>query len=304
MSRGHRRLDWSLFTAASSAWASHNAPRLGAALAYYSILSLAPLLLVIAGIASLAFGRDALGAEFSWQIRAFAGEPTATVVEGILRDAHAHPASGVVAGLVAFIMLLLGASGVFVELRDDLNYIWDVPNAEDPPLRGMLRYRVFSFALVLGSGFLIVLSMAASIAFQAMEKYEFGSISIPASLLEVANLLGTLLATTVLFGLIYIIFPARRVPWHDVAVGAIVTAILFTGGKSAVGLFMGKAAIGSLYGAAGSVVVLLVWVYYSSQIFLFGAEFTHIYSQRGEVLSEQARHVRADTPIPPPPSER
>jgi membrane protein len=295
MSRGYRLFDWSLFSAAASAWASHNAQRLGAALAYYSILSLAPLLLVIAGIASLAFGWDTLREGVYWQIRAVAGDPTATVVESLLRDAHAHPASGIITGVVAFVMLILGASGVFVELREDLNYIWDIPDPDCLALRGILRYRLFSFMLVLGSGCLIVLSMAGTIVIQAMEKYALRTISLPVSLVEAGNLLGTLVATTVLFGLIYTILPARRIPLRDVAAGAIVTAILFTVGKSVVGIFVGKAAIGSLYGAAGSVVALLVWIYYSSQIFLFGAELTHIYSQRRGMSGGVANPVRVDT---------
>jgi membrane protein len=289
------QVDWSLFSTAAAAWSNQNAQRMGAALAYYTILSLAPLLLVFAGISGLVFGQSAVSGDLYWQLQAVAGDQTATVVQNLLRDAHAHPKSGVITSIVAFLMLMLGASGVFIELRDDLNYIWDVPPPQESALRGMVQYRLFSFALVLGSGFLITCSMAVSVAVQAAEKYLVEHVSISAAALEAANFTGTFFATTFLFGLIYTIFPDRRVPWRDVTVGAVVTAALFTAGKSLVGLFVGKAGVGSLYGAAGSLVVLLVWIYYSSQIFLFGAEFTHIYSQRHGILSRETVPGRVDT---------
>lgn len=287
------QFEWSLFKEAGAAWNAHNAQRLGASLAYYTIFSLAPLLLIFVAIAGIVFGPDAVRGDIYWQIRAIAGYQGAAFVQDLLKGAKTHASSGLLATTLGFAVLILGASGVFVELRDDLNYIWDVPSSEESFLGGILRYRMFSFGLVIGSGLLITASLAFSVAIQAAEKYTLGYIMIPAWVLEAANFGATFLATTFLFGLVYAVIPERRVPWTDVAVGSIVTAILFAIGKSLVALYLGRAAVGSLYGAAGSLVVLLVWVYYSAQIFLFGAEFTHVYSQHHGVLrNEQAEAGR------------
>jgi membrane protein len=294
------RIDWDLFEGAASAWSSHNAQRLGAALAYYSILSLAPLLLICVSIAGLVFGKNAVRGELYWQMRAVAGPEAAAFIQDLLKSATAHPASGIIAGALGFILLLLGASGVFVELRDDLNYIWDVPPEQGSLIGSALRYRLYAFALVLGSGLLITLSLAANLALLAMEKFASGHLPVPPLVFETANFVATVVATTFLFGLIYTALPTRRVPWTDVAAGSIVTAMLFAIARLLVGLYLGHAGIGSLYGAAGSLVVLLVWVYYSSQIFLFGAEFTHVYSQRHGALKREAllkRNVKTDTPV-------
>jgi membrane protein len=294
------RFEWSLFEASAAAWSAHNAQRLGASLAYYAIFSLAPLLLIIVSIAGIIFGADAVRGEIYWEIRALAGHEGAAFIQQLLKGARMDPASGILATVLGFTMLLLGASGVFGELRDDLNYIWEIPAPQESVWRGMLRYRMISFGLVLGSGLLITASLAASIAIQAAEKFALGYVRIPTFLLETINAGATFLATTLLFGLIYTILPERRVPWTDVAVGSVVTAILFTAGKSLVAIYLGRSGVGSLYGAAGSLVVLLVWVYYSAQIFLFGAEFTHVYSQRHGVLSlERRKRTDAPTPVVP-----
>jgi membrane protein len=287
--------EWSLFADTAAAWSAHNAQRLGASLAYYTIFSLAPMLLIFVSIGGIMFGQQAVRGEIYWEIRAVAGHEGAIFVQQLLKEAGTHAASGILASVFGFSMLLLGASGVFLELRDDLNFIWDVPARDESLLRGMLRYRLFSFGLVIGSGLLITLSLAISIAIQAAEKYTLGHITIPAFFLEAATFGVTFFATTFLFGLVYTIIPERRVPWTDVVVGSLVTAILFAAGKSLVALYLGRAGVGSLYGAAGSLVVLLVWVYYSSQIFLFGAEFTHVYSQRHGVLGKERGQGPATT---------
>ncbi len=292
------RVDWSLFQAAGIAWFAHDAQRLGAALAYYTIFSLAPLLLLFVSIAGILFGEDAVRGEIYWQIRAVAGHEGAAFIQQLLKGARMHPTSNILAAILGFTMIVVGASSVFGELRDDLNYIWDVPAPQESVWRGMLRYRIFSFALVLGSGLLITASLSLSVAIQAAEKYASGYIRIPPLLLEAANAGGTFLATTLLFGLVYTILPERRVPWRDVAVGSVVTAVLFTAGKSLVAIYLGRSGVGSLYGAAGSLVVLLVWVYYSAQIFLFGAEFTHVYSQRHGLLSQEGQSVPELTKAP------
>ncbi len=291
------RVEWSLFEAAAAAWSAHNAQRLGASLAYYTIFSLAPLLLIFVSIAGIVFGEDAVRGEMYWQIRVLAGHEGAAFIQELLKGARMHPASGILAGVLGFTVLVLGASSVFGELRDDLNYIWEIPAPQVSVWRGLLRYRIFSFGLVLGSGLLITASLSVSVAIQAAEKYASGSVGISPLLLEAANAGATFVATTLLFGLIYTIFPERRVPWTDVAVGSVVTAVLFAAGKSLVALYLGRSGVGSLYGAAGSLVVLLVWVYYSAQIFLFGAEFTHVYSQRHGLLRLEGKRAPKNTKI-------
>ena len=284
-----RRIEWSWFREAAEAWASHNAQRLGAALAYYAILSLAPLLLIFVGIGGMAFGRATARGEIYNQISAIAGSQSAVIAENLLRDAHAHPRSGIATSVAAVIMLLLGASGVFVELREDLNYIWDVQDIKQSGLMSIIRYRLFAFGLVIGFGLLVTLSLAVSIAAGNAENYAGRYISLPPAVIQRINFAATLVVTTILFGLIYTVFPQRRVPWSDVVVGSVVTSILFNAGNSAVAILIRRAGIGSSYGAAGSVVVFLVWIYYSSQIFLFGAEFTHVYSRRRGLLSRESR---------------
>ena len=280
---------------AAAQWSAHNAQRLGAALAYYTVLSLAPLLLIIVSIAGLVLGPQAVRGEIYWQIHNLVGNEGAGFVQALLKGAGENKSSGVLASVVGFIVLLLGASAVFAELRDDLNYIWDVPAPADSVWRGALKYRLISVGLVIACGLLITISVAATIALQAAEKYASGHLAFPAWILETANFGVTFLLTTLLFGLIYTVFPRRRVPWSDVAVGSIVTAALFTLGKLPVAFYVGRSGVGSLYGAAGSIVVLLVWVYYSAQIFLFGAEFTHVYSQRLGAIRHEHPTVQIDT---------
>ena len=290
------RVDWGLFKGAAAAWSAHNAQRLGAALAYYTILSLAPLLLICISIAGLVFGQNAVRGEIYWQIRAVAGHEGAAFVQELLKGATTHAATGIVAGILGFLLMALGASGVFIELRDDLNYIWDIPIEQGSIIGSALRYRLYSFTLVIGSGLLITLSMTANLAIQGLEKFASGFLPVPVFVFQVVNFAITFLATTFLFGLIYTALPARRVPWTDVLVGAVVTSVLFAAGRLLVSLYLSRAGVGSLYGAAGSLVVLLVWIYYSSQIFLFGAEFTHVYSQRHGALKREGV-VKIDTAV-------
>lgn len=287
------RFEWSLFKETAEAWNAHNAQRLGASLAYYTIFSIAPLLLIFVSMAGFVFGQQAVRGEIYWQMRAVAGYQGAVFIQNILAGAHMHAKSGIIATAIGFTVLLLGASGVFVELRDALNLIWEVPAPQESALHGLIRYRLFSFALVIGSGLLITASLAFSIAIQAIEKYALGYFHIPGFVMESANFAVTFVAITVLFGLVYEFVPERRVPWTDVAVGSLITAVLFAVGKALVALYLGRAGVGSLYGAAGSLVVLLVWVYYSSQIFLFGAEFTHVYSRRHGVLRQERAAARS-----------
>lgn len=283
-------LDGTIFRRAVSAWWSHNPPRLGAALAYYTVLSLAPLLVILVAIAGHFFGEEAARGQIFWQIRNVAGDQSAALVQTLLKDAAHHGRSGLVAGVFSFILLLIGASGVFSELRDDLNYIWEVQD-ESATWEGVIRQRLISFLLVLCAGLLVILSLTLSVMIQTASKFAFAWIGHSASL-ESLNIVATFIFAALVIGLMYRFLPAARVDWKDAAVGSSVTAALVVLGKTAVAFYLTRAGIGSTYGAAGSMVVLLVWVYYSSQIFLLGAEFTRVYAvSRGSFRSTRPSSV-------------
>ncbi|MDQ1469778.1 MAG: rane protein [Bryobacterales bacterium] len=267
---------WRLLRAAASDWSRHNAPRLGAALAFYTVLSLAPLLLIVFAICSMAFGEDAVRGQIFWQIRGVAGDQAAALVQSLLKQSY-HPGKGFVAGAVGVPVLLFGASGVLVELRDTLNYIWDT----ETPARGFggaIRYRLITLAMVPGIGLLMIAGITASLIIEAAGAYLSRFLSLPIWLVHTANQLLTFLTLSAIFALVYRIFPAKRVPWKAAVIGALVTAGLFCIGNLLVLAYVTRTGTGSAYGAAGSLVVFLVWVYYSSQIFLFSAEFTHVYA--------------------------
>jgi membrane protein len=274
-----------LLQAAASDWLRHNAPRLGAALAYYTVLSLAPLLLIVFAICSLAFGEDAARGQIFWQIRDVAGDQAAALVQSVLKETY-HPGKGSVAGLVGIPVLLFGASGVLVELRDDLNYIWGT----EIPSRGFvgaIRYRLLTLAMVPGIGLLMIVGITASLIIEAAGAYLSKFLSLPLWLVHTGNLLLTFLTLSAIFALIYRIFPAKPVRWKAAMVGALVTSALFCAGNLLVLAYVTRTGMGSAYGAAGSLVVFLVWVYYSSQIFLFGAEFTHVYASLRQGMERQ-----------------
>ncbi len=263
---------------AASNWVSHNAPRLGAALAYYAVLSLMPALLIGLAISGAALGPQAIRGEVYWQIRDVAGAQIAGAVESILKSAY-QPKVNLIAGAVGFVAMLVGASGVFVELRDTLNYIWNAP-ATAMKFWALIRERFLSFAMVIGAGVILTASVAVTALVQTARDFLGHYLSIPAPLLAASDFFASLAVTALLFALIYSVIPEVHVDWRDVAVGSILTAVLFSAGRILIGLYIGRAGVGSTYGSAGTLVVLLVWVYYSAQIFLFGAEFTYAYSQR------------------------
>jgi membrane protein len=277
----------SLFLAAGSEWWRHNAPRLGAALAFYTLLSLAPLLLIVLAVCGFFFGRDAAQGQIFWQIRNVAGDQTSAVAQSLLKEGY-HPGAGFVAGVIGIPVLLFGASGILVELRETLNFIWDteVPSSG---FGGAIRYRLITFAFVPAIGFLMTAGLLVSVAIEAVGAYLSQYLSLPLWFLHYGNLFLTYLGLSAIFTLVYRVFPARPVPWRDAGVGGLVTAALFSVGNLLVVSYLRNTAAGSAYGAAGSLVVLLVWVYYSSQIFLYGAEFTHLYATRHERVDMQVQ---------------
>lgn len=281
---------WRLIKETASKWNDLNAPRLGAALAFYTTLSMAPLLVVCVSIAGLAFGAKAAGSQIVWQIQTVIGQQGGEVIESVLLDA-AKPAHGIFAAAVGVFMLLFGASGVFGELRDSLNYVWGVKCAASGGWLGMVKYRFFSFAMVLGIGFLLLVSLVLSAAIAAAGKFLDRYLPAPEAVLHLGSIVISFLAVTVLFALLYKVVPDVRIEWQDVWIGAAVTSLLFSVGKLLIGLYLGKAGVGSAYGAAGSLVAFLVWVYYSAQIFFLGAEFTHTFAERhGSRAQARARN--------------
>jgi membrane protein len=264
-------------------WSDDKAQRLGASLAFYTLLSLAPLLVIVIAVAAFVFGREAVQGQLAWQIQTLVGRNAAQVVQALIQGAQ-KPASGAIATILSLLTLLFGASSVVMELYDALNTVWHVPAPNTSGIAGsfwsLAKDRMFSFALVLGAGLLLLGSLLWSTWIALMGKL-FGSfLPIPEFLWHLANFAVSFLAITLLFGAIYKIVPRVHLTWSDVLVGASVTSLVFTIGKQLIALYLGKESFASTYGAAGSLVMLLVWVYYSAQLFFLGAEFTKIYTKR------------------------
>ena len=271
---------WQMVKAAVTAWVDDFAPSMGAALSYYTLFSLAPLLIIVIAVAGMVFGQDAAQGAIVAQLSGIMGAEGAATVEGMLK-ASREPATSVVASVVGFALLLLGATAIFAELQSALDRIWRVATPQTGSgLWNLLRTRLLSFGLVLGLGFMLSVSLVVSPALAALGKWWGGCFDGWEVLLEILNLAVSLGIFTLLFAMIYKIMPRARIPWRDVWTGAAVTAVLFTVGKTLIGLYLGKSSVATGFGAAGSFVVLIAWVYYSAQIFLFGAEYTWVYSNR------------------------
>jgi membrane protein len=259
-----------------------NVPRLGASLAFYTLLSLAPLLVVVVAVAAIVFGKQAAEGQLFWQIQGLVGSEGARAIQALLQGAY-KPGTGFLATALGILTLVAGASSVVVDLRGSLNTIWHVRIAVEgtslsSALR-LLRERFYSFALMLGAGFLLLVSLVLNACLAAMGKFFAGLLPAPEGVLQAATSLVSFLVITAVFAAIYKFMPDIRLKWSDVTVGASLTALLFTTGKQLIGLYLGRASFGSTYGAAGSLVVVLVWVYYASQLFFLGAEFTKIYTK-------------------------
>jgi membrane protein len=267
-----------------SDWSDDNAPRLGAALAFYTILSISPLVILVLAIVSLVFDRSSAQGHLLSQVQATIGPEGRDAVQAMLASGQ-KASQGILATFIGFITLVFGASGVFGELRAALNTIWDAEPKASSGVWAMLRERFFSVGMVFSVGFVLLVSLVVSAGLSAMTKFFSGLLPIPPFVLSGVNFLVSLVGITLIFALILKYVPETKVEWKDVRIGAFATALLFVIGKSVLGLYLGKASPGSAYGAAGSLVVLVVWIYYSAQIFFFGAEFTHVFalSRRGEL---------------------
>jgi membrane protein len=270
---------WSLLRQTVAEWSDHEAPRLGAALAFYSILSLAPLVILMMGLMAIVLGHSAAQNQILGQVEGLIGHDGAKAVQGMIEHGQ-KPSTDALASIIGIFTLLFGASGVFGELRGALNKMWDVKPKAGSGIWITIRERVFSFGMVLAIGFLLLVSLGLSALLAALGKFLGGMLPMPKLVLHGIDLVVSLAGVAFLFALIFKYLPESEIAWHEVWVGAVATAILFTVGKFLIGLYLGKAAVGSAYGEAGSLIVVIVWVYYSSMIFLFGAEFTHVLAQR------------------------
>ena len=268
------------------------APRLGAALAYYTIFSIGPLLLIAVAMAGIFFGQEAAQGRISAELSKVLGSEMAEATEKMVQAA-AKPKSGKIATIIGVITLLFGASGVFGQLKDALNTIWNVEKKKAAGIMGFVKERFLSMAMVLGIGFLLLVTLVVDAGISAvgdrLAQYVGGE-----AVMQIIQLVISFAVVTVLFAAIFRILPDLKIAWRDVWLGAVCTALLFVVGKFGLGLYLGKAAVGSAYGAAGSLVILLVWIYWSAQILFLGAEFTQVYARtygslKGDTSKKEAR---------------
>jgi membrane protein len=269
---------WGMLKKTFEGWNQHEATRMGAALAFYSILSLDSLLILMIAIVALVYGERGAQGQIASQAQNIVGPQAVDALQKIMESAR-KPSSGGLAAALGLMTLLFGASAVFTELREDLNTMWEAKPQESTGLMAMIRDRIFAFAMILGAGFLLLISLLASAVLQVIEKYFSSLLPVSGTMLWWANFIGSFILIALLFALIFKYVPDVDIRWKDVWLGAFVTALLFTIGKLLIDLYLGKAGVGSAYGAAGSLVAVVVWIYYSAQIFLFGAEFTKVYAE-------------------------
>lgn len=270
-----------------SRWNDHEGQRLGAALAFYTLLSAAPLLVFILLAVSAFYGRGAVEQKIVHVTQTMMGQTAADVARGLLENAH-RPNHTALAGAIALFTLIFGASGAFSELRDDLNKMWDA-HASRRGIFGIVIQRAFAFLLVIAVGVLMIVLMLASAATELISQFFQSILPVPPFALNIGNFVISFVAITVVMVLIYRFVPDLVLPWKVLWTGAAVSAVLFVIGKALIGIYLAKAGVGSAYGAAGSLIAIAFWVYYSAQIFLLGAEFTYVWSGRGAPPQERRR---------------
>jgi membrane protein len=276
---------WTVLKQAATDWSSHKDARQGAALAYYSVFSLGPIIVIAIAVAGMLFGRDAVTAQVMSSIEDMLGKAGAGAVEAMLAGAS-RPAAGILATILGVGALLFAAIGVVVQLKDALNVVWEVEKSKESGLWHFARNYVLSFAAVLTLGFLLLVSLLVSAGLAAAGKY--ASIYLPEGLLHVSSALISFLVVMALFAMMFKWLPDISVGWRNVWLGALFTALFFEIGKAAIGFYIGKQGLESTYGASASIIVVLIWVYYTSQIILMGAEITHSYAQQNGSLKRNS----------------
>lgn len=287
---------WQLAKQAVTSWSDDYAPSMGAALSYYSVFSMAPLLLIVISVAGLVFGEEAARGELFGQLAGLMGVEAAKTMESLLVSVN-KPAQGIVSTLIGIGVLLIGATTVFGELQNALDRIWRAPARPDESgLWTLLHTRLLSFGMVLGIAFLLMISLVLGAVVSALGKWWGDALLGWEVLAQVINVVLGFALTTGVFAMIYKIMPRVQVRWYDVWIGAAVTALLFTLGRFLIGLYIGKSGVASSFGAAGSLIVIFVWVYYSAQVFLMGAEFTWLFAKQYGSM----RHLPGSATAPAP----
>ncbi|MGC1906718.1 MAG: YihY/virulence factor BrkB family protein [Candidatus Acidiferrum sp.] len=266
-----------LLKRAGVAWLADDAPRFGAALAFYTLFSLAPVLIVAVSIAGFVFGAKAAQGEIVRQFQGLMGTQGAAAIETIIQNTD-RPALGLFSTTLTLLAILVGASGAFNELQDALNAIWKVDSSAKNFWSVIARHRFFSLGLVIATGFLLLTSLVVTASLSAAERFMSYLLPLSVLLLQSVNVVFSFSMIAILFALIFKFIPDTTIRWRDVRMGAAVTSVLFTVGKVLIGFYLGHSALTSAYGAAASLVVFLIWIYYSAQILLFGAELTHVYA--------------------------
>lgn len=261
-------------------WGVHRCSAHSAALAFYTIFSLAPVLVVVITLAGAVWGEEAVRGQIFDEFKGLMGPDAALLVQEVLKSAAHRQASGWIPAVVGIVTLLLGATAIFGQLQDAINTVWAVEPKPGAPLTTLLRKRLHSFALVIGIGFLLAVSLILSAALTGFSRYLERRLELPVDFLQVANFIVSFIVITLLFAMTYRILPDVKIEWRDVWLGSLLTSLLFVIGKTLIGLYLGRTGVASAYGAAGSLVVILLWVYYSALIFFFGAEFTRVHSRQ------------------------
>src|ERR1041384_6455760 len=302
---------WGLLKRTVMQWLEDQPFQLASSLSYYTLFSLAPLLIIVIAIAGFAFGREAAQQQIVGTIQGMIGKQSAEAVQGMIQNASSQPKTGIISTIIGVIALIFGAGGVVGQLQTSLNTIWGVAPKPGQGVFGFLRERFTSFAMVSGIGFLLLVSLVVSAVVSSLTQWIgtfFGGAEVIAHALD---LIISFLLITALFGMIYKFLPDIRIKWRDVWIGAALTSMLFTIGKFLIGLYLGHSAISSTYGAAGSVIAVLLWVSYSSLIFFLGAEFTQVYATQygsGVVPRANAESIAKakpeETRQTPPPARR
>lgn len=293
---------WRLVKDTVVQWIEDQPFQLAAALSYYTLFSLAPLLIVVIAIAGFAFGHDAAQERIAETMQGLVGPESAQAIQSIVKNASRRPETGLLSSVIGIGVLLIGAGGVVGQLQTSLNTIWGVAPKPGQGIWGFLHQRFISFAMVLGIGFLLVVSLAASAVLSAFTQFAGRWLGDNAVLVHGFDLVISFAFVTALFSMIYKLLPDVRIEWRDVGVGAALTSLLFTIGKILIGLYLGTSGVTSAYGAAGSLITVLLWVYYSSLIFFLGAEFTQVYARdygSGVIPAENAQPLAVAQQVEP-----
>ena len=281
---------WAVLKDTVREWIDDNAARVAASLAFYTLLSLAPLVILTIAIAGVVMGEDTARDRIIYEVGQLVGPEGAKTVNAVVASAH-QSNDGVLSTVIGLIVLFVGASGVFGELQYAMNTIWGVKPKQSSGLLLLVRERVFSFAMVIAVAFLLLVSLVVSAVLSGIGRFMAGSLPGGDTVWQVVNVVLSIGIITALFGLIFKVVPDVEVRWRDVWVGALATAILFTVGKQLLGIYLGESSVASAYGAAGSIVALVVWVYYSSQLVFFGAEFTQVYARANGRTITPSKHA-------------